>query len=169
MSDRLTSPACAGCAVVEGRREFVRNAASAVAAVVAALGMPRAAAAMHFVTALSSAGGEIAYAIPAADGVMIDKPNEVILVRHQSAVYAFALSCPHQRTALKFKEKDNRFECPKHKSRYQPDGTFISGRATRGMDRYAIVRKGSEVLVSTGVAYREDKDKAAWIAARVTL
>ena len=58
-------------------------------------------------------------------------------MRFQGVVYAFNLSCPHQNTALKWQPDDQRFQCPKHKSRYQPDGTFISGRATRGMDRLA--------------------------------
>ena len=169
MTERFDSGACASCELIGGRRQFLKDVALSVATVVAALGMPSSAQALQFVTALSVNEGEIAYPIPAADGVLIDKPNEVILVRHEGAVYAFSLSCPHQKTALKFKEKDNRFECPKHKSKYQLDGTFISGRATRGMDRYAITMTGQEIIVSTGTLYREDKDEAAWAAALVKL
>ena len=169
MSERFNADECASCAINGGRRQFLREAALSVAAVVTALGMPSSARALQFVNALSVNKGEIAYAIPASDGVMIDKPNEVILVRNQGAVYAFSLSCPHQKTALRFKENDNRFECPKHKSKYQPDGTYISGRATRSMDRYALTRQGDEILVSTGILYREDTDKAAWAAALVKL
>ena len=47
-------------------------------------------------------GGGVNYALPPADGTLIDKPNEVILARHQGSVYAFALSCPHQNTALRW-------------------------------------------------------------------
>src|SRR5436190_2154731 len=70
----------------------------------------------------------------------------VVLVRHQMRAYAFALACPHQNTALKWLPKDGRFQCPKHDSRYQPDGAFVSGHATRSMDRFAI-RKESDALV----------------------
>ena len=109
------------------------------------------------------------YGIPAADGVVVDRDNEVIMVRHQGRAYAFALSCPHQRTMLKWRPEDARFQCPKHKSKYQPDGTFISGRATRGMDRHAIRLLGSELIVDPTVVYREDKHPAGWKAAFVTL
>jgi Rieske Fe-S protein len=78
---------------------------------------------------------------------MIDKANQVILVRWQNAVYAFALSCPHQNQALRWDAKETRFQCPKHKSKYQPDGTFISGRATRAMDRYAVRHEGDTIVV----------------------
>jgi Rieske Fe-S protein len=91
----------------------------------------------------------------------------VILVRWEGALYAFKLSCPHQRTALKWKDNDRRFQCPKHRSRYQPDGTFISGRATRGMDRYAIARDGEGIRVDLTRVYEQDKDASGWNAAMV--
>jgi Rieske Fe-S protein len=68
---------------------------------------------------------------------------------------------------LKWKAKDSRFQCPKHKSKYEPDGTFISGRATRGMDRFGLRRSGAEIVVDLSKVYQEDKDKAAWDAAAV--
>ena len=70
---------------------------------------------------------------------------------------------------LKWQPQDARFQCPKHKSKYQPDGTFISGRATRGMDRHAIRLQGSELIVDPTVVYREDKNPAGWKASFVTL
>lgn len=104
-----------------------------------------------------------------ADGVSIDKANEVILVRHGGSVYAFALSCPHQNTALRWNADEGRFQCPKHKSRYQPDGTFISGRATRNMDRLPIRREGGNVVVDVDRMFESDKDEAGWKAAVVAL
>lgn len=61
------------------------------------------------------------------------------------------------------------FQCPKHKSRYRPDGTFIEGRATRGLDRFAIKLEGSQQLVNLDALYREDKNAAEWAAAFVPL
>jgi Rieske Fe-S protein len=113
----------------------------------------------------SLATGGVSYPLPTADGVLIDKPNEVILARHQGSVYAFALSCPHQNTALRWLAEEGRFQCPKHKSRYQPDGTFISGRATRNMDRLPIRRDGAMVVVDVDHVFESDKDQAAWSAA----
>ena len=111
----------------------------------------------------------VRYPIPAADGVQIDKDNQVILVRWQNTAYAFNLSCPHQNTALRWDDADHRFQCPKHHSKYQPDGEFIEGRATRGMDRLAIQRQGNDLLVDVDKMFKEDEEKAAWNAACVVL
>ncbi len=143
------------------------------AAALVALGVPNRVAAALPIAAVSGtrrgSGGGVTYPIPPADGVSIDKTNEVILVRHAGAVYAFALSCPHQNTALRWNADEGRFQCPKHKSRYQPDGTFISGRATRNMDRLPIRREGGTVIVDAERIFESDKDQAGWTAAVVTV
>lgn len=138
------------------RRDFLKDG---VVAAFAAFGSVR------LLEAAARAGTHVSYPIPAADGANIDRGNEVILVRWSNAVFAFALSCPHQRTALRWRENDARFQCPKHKSKYRPDGTFISGRATRGMDRYAIRREANMVTVDTSTLHKQDKNPAGWNAA----
>lgn len=122
---------------------------------------------VRFGRALWNRDEEHAYPIPAADGAVIDKDNQVILVRFERKVYAFNLSCPHQNTALHWLGDEGRFQCPKHKSRYQPDGVFISGRATRNMDRFAVRRDGATIVVDVDKMYRSDEDRAAWDAAAV--
>ncbi len=116
-----------------------------------------------------TARGAVRYPIPAADGVSIDKTNEVILCRSAGEVFAFSLSCPHQNTALRALPGTAGFQCPRHKSRYQPNGTFISGRATRNMDRLPIVRDGDVLVVDPDVAYESDSEAAKWAAAHVKL
>jgi Rieske Fe-S protein len=101
--------------------------------------------------------------------VQIDRDNQVILVRWQNTVYAFNLSCPHQNTALRWDEADARFQCPKHHSKYQPDGTFISGRATRNMDRLSVRRDADTIVVDVDAMYKSNEDQAAWAAAIVRL
>jgi len=162
---------CGGDCRLSGRRQFLKEATVALGAVMAALSAtPREAVALPLSLgrALSVLGDEIRYAIPGADGATIDRDNEVILVRWKGELYAFALSCPHQNTALKWLAKDGRFQCPKHKSKYQPDGKFISGRATRNMDRFAIGRDGKSVVVNVGRVYVSDKQRTQWDGARVT-
>jgi Rieske Fe-S protein len=163
---------CSGCGVDGGRRAFLREAAAAAAAALLSVGLsPRAAQAVPIAGVAGSrreAGG-VAYPIPTADGVQIDKPNEVILVRHAGIVYAFALSCPHQNTALRWNADEGRFQCPKHKSRYRPDGTFISGRATRNMDRLPIRRDGGSVIVDVERMFESDKDQTGWTGAAVKI
>ena len=162
---------CAGC-TIGSRREFLLDALRASAAALVAIGMaPDGAEAMplRWISALASKGEEKTYPIPATDGVQIDKDNEVILARSGKAVYAFALACPHQNTALKWDAGNNRFQCPKHKSKYRADGTFIEGRATRSMDRYEVKLAGSNVVVDIDKLFQEDTDNAAWQHAVVTL
>jgi nitrite reductase/ring-hydroxylating ferredoxin subunit len=169
MHDRHTS--CDGCSRHSDRREFLLEAAGLATAALIAVGLsPSRAAALAVRTATGRrTGGEVGYPIPAADGATIDKTNEVILVRHDGMVYAFALSCPHQNTALHWLDDEKLFQCPKHKSRYQPDGTFISGRATRNMDRLPIRSDGKEVFVNVDRVFESDTDAKGWAAAAVKL
>ena len=168
---RASSDDCAGC-TLHNRRDFLLDALRAAAAALAAIGMtPSGADAMplQWISAIAAKGEEKTYPVPAADGVQIDKGNEVILARSGKSVYAFALACPHQNTALRWDGGNNRFQCPKHKSKYRPDGTFIEGRATRSMDRYAVKLAGNNVLVDIDKLYQEDTDNALWQHAVVTL
>ena len=162
---------CAGCALT--RRQALGRALAALATAFLADGLaPRHVAALttHVTgTAGRPTGAAVkAFAMPSEDGVQFAKDDELILVRYQGRVYAFALSCPHQNTALRWVD-EGRFQCPKHKSKYQPDGTFISGRATRNMDRYAIRHTGAEVEVDFDVLYKNDKQPTEWAAAFVTV
>jgi Rieske Fe-S protein len=91
----------------------------------------------------------------------------VILVRWQGDVYAFNLACPHENTALKWRQDDGRFQCPWHNSKYTPEGVFMKGRATRNMDRFAISRDGAGVVVDSNKLWRSDENTAEWNGAFV--
>jgi nitrite reductase/ring-hydroxylating ferredoxin subunit len=168
-----TAESCPGdCSLPASRRRFLRDSFVAVATALIAVGMPGSAALampLEFIEGERGAGDMLSYPIPAADGAQIDKKNEVILVRWQGAVYAFNLSCPHQNTALRWDDRDKGFACPKHHSRFQPNGDYIedSGRATRNMDRFAIVRDGAAVRVDVDRLFEADKDVAEWSAAQI--
>jgi Rieske Fe-S protein len=164
---------CEGCAVratVE-RRAFLRDAAARAMAAIGALGAWSARAAafpVAFVTG-AAVGADKAYPVPATDGALIDKDESVIIARFENRAYAFSLACPHQNTAIRWEANSRRFQCPKHKSRYRPDGAFIEGRATRGLDRFAVRRESDQLLVNLDALYREDKNAAEWAAAFVSL
>ncbi len=160
---------CEACSQ-PGRRSFLRLATAALGAAMAALAAtPREAAAMPLalVRALRVDRAELTYPEPTADGATIDLDKEVILVRWKDSIYAFNLSCPHQNTALKWAGSDSIFRCPRHKSEYQPDGTFVRGRATRSMDRFALRKEGATIVVNLDLLYRNDRQLAEWNAARV--
>jgi Rieske Fe-S protein len=111
---------------------------------------------------------EKSYPIPVADGVQIDKDNDVIISRAQGKVFAFNLACPHQNTAIRWDGGKTRFQCPKHKSIYTPEGAFVEGRATRGLDRFAVRRDGNSIVVNLDSLFEQDKDADKWSKAFVT-
>ena len=174
---------CGGCTLHEAisapaaiqRREFLRAGTLALASLGLLGAGSRAARAMPVIgdaTVLASRSGdrheEKRYAIPAADGVAIDKDNGVIVARSAGKIYAFSLACPHQNTALRWEADDKQFTCPKHKSHYKADGTFIEGRATRDMDRLAVRKDGQALVVDVDTLYQQDLNLAQWTAAFIT-
>ena len=171
--NELNGDGCDGCPLVP-RREFLRDAGAIAAGILVALGASpaRAAAApLGAITATGSRRDEKSYPIPGKDGSQIDKDNGVIVTRWQGKVYVFSLACPHQNTAIRWYDKDGKFECPKHHSRFEPDGLYVkdSGRATRGLDRFAVRKDGNNVMVNLDKLYQEDEDETEWKAAVVTV
>jgi nitrite reductase/ring-hydroxylating ferredoxin subunit len=162
MNDDTLSADCGGCELMThlDRREFLRNAAVAVGA----LALP-----VHFMEAITLRDEFATYPFPAADGVYIDGKKEVIVARSAGQVYAFMLACPHQNTALRWNSKDQKFQCPKHHSQYKPDGTFIDGRATRAMDRFALKHEGANLVVNLDKVFEDDRDHAGWTGAAVAV
>lgn len=156
MSDEHLEP-CVSCGAGSGfpsRRKFLQ--------------LIVAGAAVTFVEGVR-AGSEARYPIPASDGVTVDKTAQVIIVRSKGHAYAFNLACPHQNQMLRWLPKDGRFQCPKHESQYQPNGTFMTGRATRNMDRLAVRVDGGSLVVDVNKMFMSDKDPAGWAAAAVAI
>ena len=146
------------CDACSSRRDFLKTGAS-LAALLAALPILE-------ISGFAS-DGEMRYPVPASDSANIDYKSQVILVRYQGAVFAFALSCPHQNNAIKWVAKEGRFQCTKHDSRYLPNGTYTSGRATRNMDRFAVRREGDSVVVDLKHWFQSDKDPSGWASALI--
>jgi Rieske Fe-S protein len=163
---------CAACdATTSRRRALGQMSTAALAAMIGVELWPGSAAAVPVREASGEPAGPAtaSYPVPAADGVTIDRDAQVILVRFQQHAYAFNLACPHENTALRWKEREGLFQCPRHESRYKPDGTFVSGRATRNMDRLAIRRDGDRLVVDLDRMFRSDQQAQEWAAATVAL
>lgn len=164
--------ACDRCPALAGRRAFLRHAALAAVAALAAAGLSPADALAETVRAITpraAAGTERSYQIPAGDSVAVDDANDLILARWQNRVYAFSLRCPHRGTRLEWHAGEGRIYCPKHKARFRPDGAHDSGRRTRSLDRYAVRRQGTQLIVDLAAQLREDADAPRWMAAMVAL
>lgn len=166
-------PDCSGCPLEPDRRQFLRTVSAAVASLGLLGLLPRDAdaASLRGIAALAPSArdrrDEKRYPMPTADGVSIDRDNSVIVARVNGKVYAFSLACPHQNTALRWNADDRQFQCPKHKSRYRDDGTFIEGRATRDMDRLAVRRDGATLVVDIDALIQQDEHPTEWAAAYV--
>ena len=154
----------------ETRRQFLQTGGCFALALAATGVMPRELLAKPITTITGTTSGqERTYPVPAGDGISIDRVEQVILVRSQNHAFAFNLSCPHQNAAVRWVENDHRFQCTKHDSKYQPDGVYTSGRATRNMDRFPIRRNGASLVVNLDRLIQSDVDAAGWAAAVVAL
>jgi len=163
---------CAGCGGATTRRGALGRISAAAVATMAGVALrPDTALSVPVAEAAGTQTGpdEHRYPLPAADGVTIDRDTQVIVVRFQQKVYAFNLACPHENTALRWRQRDGRFQCPRHESQYQPDGTFIQGRATRNMDRFAVKRAGESLVVDLSRLFRSDAQAQDWSAAAVSV
>jgi nitrite reductase/ring-hydroxylating ferredoxin subunit len=148
---------CNGCPLIPERREFLRNA-GALALGLLSLSLPIRSVSAKVLTSAVGGRKTLSYPVPAADGVDMNE------------VFAFSLGCPHQNVSLRWNETDMRFQCPKHHSQYQPSGEFITGRATRNMDRLAIRRDAANnIVVDPDTLYKSDEDEAQWKNAVVKL
>jgi Rieske Fe-S protein len=146
------------------RREFLRTG-GCFALMLAAAGLSSTET-FAWVTGVQEDGWR-RYPIPSGDGVSVDRSAQVMIARVQNEVIALSLVCPHQNAAVKWLEEDHRFQCTRHSSRYQPDGTFVSGRATRNLDRFPVKKDGTSLLVDVTRVYQSDKDANGWRAAIV--
>ena len=170
----MSADACHDCpAAAATRRAFLRDmgAAAVAALALAATASPAAALAQSVseLRAIEAVGRRRVYEIPQSDSVAVDQTNDVIIARWQNRVYAFSIKCPHRGSRLEWHGNEQRVFCPKHKARFQPDGSHASGRQSRDLDRYGLTREGSSLIVELDAVLRADRDPATWRAAVVVL
>lgn len=167
------APSCEGCPVATGRRAFLRDAAMAATAAIAAVAVVKPAAAfaeaVREIAPTTARLLERKYAIPTVDGVSIDVANSVMLARWENRLYGFSLRCPHKGAPLEWRASEQRVFCPKHKARFLADGSHVSGRGSRDLDRYGIRRTGGAVVVDLSRPLRQDRDPDAWQRAVLSL
>jgi nitrite reductase/ring-hydroxylating ferredoxin subunit len=163
---------CGDCPIATDRRRFLRDAGLTVIATLVASGLKPSSALAKLIAEtrpVRSSGPMRAYSVPAADAVLIDVDNDVIIARSRKRVYAFSRRCPHKGTRLEWREDESRIFCPKHKARFDTGGAHVSGRHTRNLNRYALRLQGSEIVVDTGTVYRQDMNPQEWTSAVIAL
>lgn len=137
------------CAPLD-RRLFLRRAAVAVGSALMLDGLAAGDAIADTVRAmkpLATGRRTRTYSIPTTDGVSVDTVDGIALARWKGTLYAFSLECPHKGADLQWREGERQLYCPKHKARFSPSGAHVSGRMTRDLDRFALVRQGPNVVV----------------------
>jgi nitrite reductase/ring-hydroxylating ferredoxin subunit len=149
------------------RRGFLTHACTDVVAALGIVGESADGQARPIPLTGSVRGNERVYPTPAVDGVGMDAQASVILVRASGLVFAVSPACPHEQAAVRWIPRAERFQCSKHHSRYTREGRYISGRATRGLDRFPIHREGSSVLVDVTRVWRADTHPSEWASAVV--
>ena len=150
------------------RRGFLTHACTDVVAALGIVGEGGAGQAPIPLTG-SVRGNERVYQTPAAESVGVDAQASVILVRASGVVFAVSPACPHEQAAVRWIPRAGRFQCSKHHSRYTREGRYISGRATRGLDRFPIHREGSLVFVDVTRVWRADTHPSEWASAVVSV
>ena len=165
---------CGECPVARAsRRAFLRDVAAAVvgALAIGAASAPSLALAESLVETkgISRRGNQKTYMLPRSDSIAIDTSDEVVIARWQNRVYAFSLRCPHRGTKLEWRAAEGRIFCPKHKARFQPNGSHDSGRQSRDLDRYALRLQGDALVVELDRLYRSDRDPEAWRTAVIVI
>lgn len=158
------------CGRPSDRRTFLRDVALFAAAVVAAQGLaPNSALAgtAREITPMTAVGRERGYAIPATDGVSVDTREGLVLVRTHGKVFAFSMECPHRGRTLEWQPDSQQLYCPKHKARFATDGSNVGGRRTSPLDRFALRRDGSRVMVALDRVLSSKDQPAEWAAAAI--
>ena len=69
------------------------------------------------------------------DGYTLDAAHRLFVIRQKDAFHVISAICTHLGCNVQW--KDTEFDCPCHGSRFNPDGTVISGPAPRPLDWFA--------------------------------
>lgn len=171
-SESSLCESCSGCGRAGTSRRRFLGVAAAGFGLLGLLGLSSDALGLPIVTTSadpSSRMDEKRYPIPSGDSVNIDHAESLIVVRLQNRIYVFNLACPHQQAAVRWLPADNRFQCTKHDSKYTPQGVYMSGRATRNLDRFPIKLEGTQIVVDLDHMIQSDKDPSGWAAATIAV
>jgi cytochrome b6-f complex iron-sulfur subunit len=84
--------------------------------------------------------------LPAKGSAPVGNPAGKYWVSNTNeGLLALSMVCTHLGCLFKWVPTNNRFECPCHGSKFQPNGTYIEGPAPRNLDRFAISVNGGAV------------------------
>jgi cytochrome b6-f complex iron-sulfur subunit len=90
--------------------------------------------------------------------VTLDKEQKVYIVRAKEGnLYALSAVCTHLGCITNWKPEEGIIACPCHGSKFQKDGTKITGPAPRGLQRFSLVLdEQGQLIVDKSVVVGED-------------
>jgi cytochrome b6-f complex iron-sulfur subunit len=95
---------------------------------------------MASVGQLSSVGGSATVKVKGLD---------ILLVRDgEDSVKAINSTCTHKKCQVKYKSESNDLFCKCHKSKFQLDGTVVSGPAPKPLATYPASMQGDQIVIS---------------------
>jgi cytochrome b6-f complex iron-sulfur subunit len=97
-----------------------------------------------------------ASAVPPAGTPPADNPEgKFWLSSNEEGVKALYKVCTHLGCLYKWVDRNDRFECPCHGSKFQADGTWIEGPAPRDLDQFAMTAldaDGNELVTTENLS-----------------
>ncbi|HSM76631.1 MAG TPA: Rieske (2Fe-2S) protein [Bryobacteraceae bacterium] len=94
---------------------------------------------------------EVVFRRDRVDGwkVTSEKTTAWVIKQSDGQAVALAPQCTHLGCAYHWDDRDGNFICPCHNSRFSKDGKVLSGPAPRPLDRYAVRKEGTHLLIGT--------------------
>jgi len=72
------------------------------------------------------------------DGVLLLPADQLAVGRTADGFYALSTVCPHLGCVVRWLEEEERFHCPCHGSRFEPDGHVLNGPAREDLVAVAV-------------------------------
>ena len=128
-----------------GRRGFMLTLSAAWLAVmgfakIATAGAKKVAVDISKIDKLTKVGGSATVKI---------KGQDILLIRQGDKSFkALSGQCTHEACAVVYSAKDNKVQCPCHKSNFALDGKVLNGPATKNLPTYETSLEGNNLLIA---------------------
>ena len=86
-------------------------------------------------------------ALATDDGWLLHPSENILLVNIGGVNSAYSSSCPHSGCTREWGYSNSTFTCNCHFSRFQADGSLISGPAGRGLTKLTVEQDGDTVSI----------------------
>ena len=96
------------------------------------------------------------------DGKVVDryKSKNTWLVKHEGRIYALSTTCTHLGCTPNWLEREQKFKCPCHGSRFYITGINFEGPAPRPLERWAVsIGEDGQIVVDKSKKFQEERNE----------